>query len=56
MNEMEQDISCQNHYLKSIHADYIYHKNEKGKTCELDIRLLKKRNPKFFRPLIFTFL
>jgi hypothetical protein len=34
-------ISCHNHNLKPIHADYIYHKNGKSKSCETDLPLLK---------------
>jgi len=41
MNEMEQNISYQKHILKSIHADYIYHKNEIDKPCEMDLPLLQ---------------
>jgi hypothetical protein len=36
--------------LKSIHADYIYHKNEKGKTCQTDLPLLKDDITKILRP------
>jgi len=34
-------ISCQKHSPTSIHTDYIYHKNEKGKSSEKDLPLLK---------------
>jgi len=35
-------ISCQNNNLKSIHTDYIYHNNEKGKPWKKDSPLFKK--------------
>ena len=34
-------IPCHTHNLKPVLADYIYHKNEKGKLCEMDLPLLK---------------
>ncbi len=34
-------ITCQNNNLKSVHADYIYHKNEIGKSCEMSLPILK---------------
>ena len=34
-------ISCHKHNLKPFLADYIYHKNEKGKPGEMDLPLLK---------------
>jgi hypothetical protein len=34
-------ISYQSSNLKPIHADYIYHKNEKSKPGEMDLPLLK---------------
>jgi len=30
-------------------------KNQKGKSSEMNLPLMKKRYPKYFRPLIFTF-
>jgi len=38
-------LSCQKHNLKSIHACYIYHKNEKGKPPKMDLPLLKNDIP-----------
>ncbi len=38
---MREDISCHTHNLKPIPNSYIYHKNEKGKLCEMDLPLLK---------------
>jgi hypothetical protein len=35
-------ISCQNNNMKPIDADYIYHKNGKGKPCEMDLSFLKR--------------
>jgi len=35
------DSLCHNHNLKAIRADYIYHKNEKGKQGETDLPLLE---------------
>jgi len=37
----EPVISCQTHKLKPILICYIYHQNEKGKLCEMDLPLLK---------------
>ena len=34
-------IPYQNNNLKSVHADYIYHQNKKGKPCEMDLPSLK---------------
>jgi len=34
-------ISYQNNNLKPTLVHYIYHKNEKGKPCEMDLSLLK---------------
>jgi hypothetical protein len=33
--------SCQTHKLKPILICYIYHQNEKGKLCEMDLPLFK---------------
>ncbi len=30
-------VSCQNNNLKSVHVDYIYHKNEIGKPGEMSL-------------------
>ena len=38
---MEQGISYQNNNQKLVRADYIYHQNEKGKTCEMDLPFLE---------------
>jgi hypothetical protein len=43
-------ISCHKHNLKSVHADYIYHKNDKGKSCEKDLPELKNDITKFLVP------
>ena len=34
-------VACQECILKSILPDYIYHKNEKGKPCEMELPFLK---------------
>jgi len=50
MNEMELYISCHKHKLNPILVLYIYHKNEKGKPCEMDLPLLKNDITKILRP------
>jgi len=35
-------ISCHKHKLNPILVHYIYHKNKKGKPCEMDLPLFKK--------------
>ena len=35
---------------RSIHADCIYHKNQKGKPCEKDLPLLKNDITNNFKP------
>ena len=50
-------ITCQNNNLKSVHADYIYHKNEIGKSCEMSLPILKKRyHTNFYRHDIYIFI
>jgi hypothetical protein len=41
-------ISYQSSNLKPILILCIYHKNEKGKTCQMDLPLLKKRYHSIF--------
>ncbi len=51
------DIPCQKHSPTSIHADYIYHKNEKGKLCEMDLPFLKNditNNLEPQKPVIYS--
>jgi len=38
---LKVQIPCHKHNLKPFLADYIYHKNEKGKPGEMDLPLLK---------------
>ncbi len=42
LTEIKLVLSYQYYNQKSISAHYIYHKNEKGKHCEMDLPLLKK--------------
>ena len=43
-------LTCHEHNLKSVHVDYIYHKNEKGKPCEIDLSLMKNNIPNNLKP------
>ncbi len=36
-NNLKVQISCHKNNLKSVHADYIYHRNEKGKPCGMEL-------------------
>ncbi len=50
-------ISCHNNNLKSVHADYIYHKNEIGKSGEMSLSILKKGyHTNFYRHDIYIFI
>jgi hypothetical protein len=50
-------LSCQNNISKSVHADYIYHKNEIGKPGEMSLPILKKRYyTNFYRHDIYIFI
>ena len=41
-------ISCHTHNLKQVRADYIYHKNEKGKPSKMDFPLFKNDITRFY--------
>ena len=56
LTEIKVVFSCQTHKLNLIPETYIYHKNEKGKPCEMDLPLLKKRYHTIFMDMICTFL
>jgi hypothetical protein len=43
-------LACHKHILKSIHADYIYHKNGKSKPCENGFALLENDITKILDP------
>jgi len=50
-------ISCHKHKLNPILVHYIYHKNEKGKTCQMDLPLLKNditNNLESQKPVIYS--
>jgi len=51
------EISCQKANLKPVLADYIYHKNEKGKPRKKDSPLLKKDIPNNLwaqKPIVYS--
>jgi hypothetical protein len=50
-------IPYHKHKLKPFLADYIYHKNEKGKPCEMDLPLMKNditNNLRSQKPVIYS--
>ena len=47
---LKVNISCQKHSLKPTLVHYIYHKNEKGKSSEKDMPLLKNDIPNNLGP------
>jgi hypothetical protein len=42
--------SCQYNNPNSIYSNYIYHKNERGKPCEMDLPLSKNDITRILRP------
>jgi hypothetical protein len=55
---LEENVVISYHYPhpKTIYTDCIYHKNEKGKLCEMDLPLLKNditNNLRSQKPVIY---
>ena len=49
-SEFRLQIPYHKHNLKPIYADYIYHKNDKGKPRKMDLPLLKNDITVFLPP------
>jgi hypothetical protein len=47
-SEFRLQIPYQHPHPKTIYADCIYHKNQKGKPCEMDLPLLKNDITRIF--------